>query len=308
MTQHNFSLPEPDAPRREVEAWLHGWLDRHIPSEWVSLLQDQDEDAALKFIDKFEGFVQIFEVGYTALAEAVDLINFAPKDDWPTHRGPQYLLLAANVKSFRSAQDRLMKGYYHDCGAITRSLYETFARIVFISLFPDAWSSTILYQPSNQRKFNLTNLLKDDLKLEWEPIYGLLSSVSHSNSQAVTYQVVQLSDPDRQPERYGYRNAFDPEQSAAYVNFLDFVLIAHLRVAREMMLEPTSNVLNSIASSLGMALDAQIDRIDGSLYILRRGLRYNSSSFWRRVSDDLDRVMETMQRADSGQDWRALLP
>ena len=288
--------------------WLHGWLDRHLPSEWVGLLHDQDKDIALRFIDEYRGFVEIFEVGYTALAEAVDMINFAPKDNWPVHRSPQYLLLAANVKSFRSAQDRLMKGYYQDCGAITRSLYETFARIVFISLYPDAWSSAILTQPSNQRRFNLTNLLRDDLKLEWEPIYELLSLVSHSNVQTVTHEVVELSKPYRQPERYGYCNTFDAEQSAAYANFLDFVLIAHLRIAWEMMLMPTSNVLNSVASSLGMALDAQIDRIDGSLYILQRGLRYSSSSFWRRVADDLDRVMEIMKRADSGRDWRTLLP
>ena len=159
MTQRDFSLPEPDAPRSEVDAWLHGWLDRHIPSEWVRLLHDQDRAIALTFIEEYKHSVETFEVGYTALAEAVDLVNFVPKDSWPDHRSAQYLLIAENVKSFRSAQDRLMRGYYQDCGAIIRSLYEVFVRVLFMSLHSDHWSSAITYRNiSGQRKFNVTGL------------------------------------------------------------------------------------------------------------------------------------------------------
>ena len=303
----DFLLPEPDATQREVEAWLRGWLDRHIPSEWVGLLHDQDKDIALKFIDEYRGFVEIFEVGYTALAEAVDLVNFVSKDSWPEHRGAQYLLIAENIKSFRSAQDRLMRGYYQDCGAISRSLYESFVRVLFMSLHPEYWSSAVSYMAiSGQRKFNLTGLLRDELRLDWDPIYRLLSGVSHSNIQAVLQQVVALSVPDKEAERYGYRNEFNPQQAIMYMPVLNFVLWAHLRVIWYVIFGPFPNAVPEV-SRVVVGVESCLDRIKGSLFMLSRSTRHNSSTLWPRVAQDLDRLIEMMRMADQGQDWRTLV-
>lgn len=307
MTQHDFSIPEPDAPRDEVEVWLNGWLDRHLPSEWVGLLHDQDRAIALEFINKYRSSVEILEVGYTALAEAIDLINFVPKDSWPDHRGAQYLVIAENVKSFRSAQDRLMRGYYQDCGSIIRSLYEVSVRVLFMSLHSEDWSSAISYRtPKGQRKFNLTALLRDELELDWDPIYRLLSEVSHSNIQSVRQRIVTLSVTDAEIRRYGYRNEFDPVQVNMYLPVLDFVLWAHLRLVWDVILESRPESLDE-ASHVVVGVDSCLDRIKGSLFVLTPYIRYKSSSLWSQAGHDLDRLIEMMQQADKGQDWRILL-
>lgn len=287
--------------------WLNGWLDRHLPSDWVGLLDGQDRAIALEFIDGYRNSVETLEVGYTALAEAVDLVNFVPKDSWPDHRGAQYLFIAENVKSFRSAHNRLMRGYYQDCGAITRSLYETIVRVLFMSLHSEDWSSAITYPtPSGQRKFNLTALLGDELGLDWDPIYRLLSEVSHSNIQSVRQRIIALSETDTEVTRYGYRNEFDPVQVNVYLPVLDFVLWTHLRIIWDVILESRSDALDE-ASHVVVGVDTHLDRIQGSLFILTPYLRYKSSSLWSQAGHDVDRLIEMMQIADKGQDWRTLL-
>ena len=287
--------------------WMNGWLDRHLPSEWVGLLHDQDRAIALEFIDEYRHSVEILEVGYTALAEAVDLVNFVPKDPWPDHRGAQYLFIAENVKSFRSAQDRLMRGYYQDCGSITRSLYETFVRVLFMSLHSEDWSSAITYStPPGQRKFNLTSLLRDELGLDWDPIYRLLSEASHSNIQSVRQRILALFATDVEVRRYGYRNEFDPVQINVYLPVLDFVLWAHLRIIWDVILEPRSDSLEG-ASSVVVDIDTYLDRIRGSLFVLTPYIRYRSVELWSQAGHDVDRLIEMMQMADMGQDWRVLL-
>ena len=307
MTQHDFSIPEPDTPRREVANWLNGWLDRHLPSEWVGVLEDQDRAIALEFINEYRSSVEILEVGYTALAEAVDLVNFVPKDSWPEHRSVQYLLVAENVKSFRSAQNRLMRGYYQDCGAITRSLYEAFVRVLFVSLHPEDWSSIFAYPtPPGQRRFNLTALLRDELGLDWDPIYRLLSEASHSNIQSVRQKIIALSTPDEEIRRYGYRNEFDPVQVNVYLPVLDFVLWVHLRIIWDVILESRPGSLDE-GSRVVEGVDVYLDRIKGSLFILTPYIRYKSSSLWSQAGHDVDLLIEMMQMADKGQGWRALL-
>ena len=287
--------------------WLDGWLDRHLPSEWVGLLHDQDRAIAVEFIEKYHNSVEILEVGYTALAEAVDLVNFVAKDSWPEHRSVQFLFIAENVKSFRSAQDRLMKGYYQDCGAITRSMYEAFVRVLFMSLYPKDWSSVVSYSTkSGQRKFNLTALLRDELGLDWDPIYRLLSEVSHSNLQSVRRKIIALSATDREARRYGYRNEFDPVQVNVYLPILEFVLWTHLRVIWDVILLSRTDSLHK-ASQILMGVDSILNRIQGSLFILSPSIRYKSSSLWSHATQDVDRLIEMMQVADNGQDWRTLL-
>ena len=245
-------------------------------------------------------------MGYTALAEAVDMVNFLSKDAWPEHRGAQYLLVAENIKSFRSAQDRLMKGYYQDCGAITRSLYEAFVRVLFMSLCSEHWSSAIAHPtPSGQRKFNLTALLKD-LGLDWEPIYRLLSGVAHSNRQSVLQRIAALAMADEEVRRYGYRNEFDSAQVNVYLPVLDFVLWVHLRIIWDVVLESRSDSI-SAASVVVAGVDSHLDRIKGSLFILTPYIRYESSDMWSQAGHDVDRLVTMMQMADKGQDWKQLL-
>lgn len=96
------------------------------------------------------------------------------------------MLAAYNVKTFYSALDRLTKGYYEDSITLTRGLYETFVRTLFISCHPDdAYNALIFKPPKGERAFNLTNFLRNELGLEWETKYGVMSTFAHSNSLQV---------------------------------------------------------------------------------------------------------------------------
>jgi hypothetical protein len=286
------------ASNDDARDWADRWTSERVPTPLVLQIIDDEHAHFARFNVDYGRYVGQFEVAYQSLAELIDHLNFVDRSAWPPHRYVQYVLSAYNLRTFYSALDRLVRGYYEDCLALTRGLYETFVRMLFVSCHPDsAYNVLVRKPPKGERTFNLTNFLRDDLGLGWETKYEIFSIFAHSNSLHVLEALKRAGDRDGDPERFRVRIEYEPAMIEAAAPLLQFVLTAHLRFAVERFAEvdpplPTERLQD--------ASDA--------LALLTHGLTTHAKEHWRMVAADLDMIFGMLVKADRREDWRTCLP
>jgi hypothetical protein len=123
-----------------------------------------------------------------------------------------------------------VEGFCGETIVLTRSLYETFLRIVFISCFPKNWASAVFKPEKDRVAFNATNFPRDQLRVDWEFIYKTHSVVSHN-----VYDVMRRL---AQPQSFvSLELQCDEEAIGLAVNSLTFTLWALLHVCRILFFE-----------------------------------------------------------------------
>jgi hypothetical protein len=288
-------VPEFETNEQAVQ-WVDAWVADRTPSPLFLVAGEREREHFALLNQEYGRFIVQFEVEFTALAELTDRINFADRSEWPEHRSVQYVLLAYNAKTFLSAVDRLVKGYYEDSITLTRSLYETFIRMLFVSCYPDDAYSVIGKPPRGVRQFNLTGFLRTDLELEWETTYGLMSTFAHSNSYQVMMALKRAIDREGDPERFGVTFDYDSRLAEAAMPFLHFVLLAHLRFLVERIVDGTTITDQPSLSTAREAVD-----------FLTYGLVNHPKEYWRNVAADLDLLFKMLALADRREDWKSFL-
>lgn len=280
-----------------AQRWADQWLSERLPTPLVLELVEDERTHFASFNVDYGRYVGQFEVEFQALAGLIDDLNFVDRSAWPAHRNVQYVLAAHNVRTFFSALDRLVRGYYQDCFSLTRGLYETFVRMVFVSCYPESAYNVLMRKPpKGERTFNLTNFLRDDLGLAWETKYEIFSIFAHSNSFQVLNTLKRAVDREGEPERFGVRIDYQPAMIEAAAPLLQFVLACHLRFA----VERFADVVPAIAPE--RLRDAQ-----NALSLLTYGLTTHTKEHWRMVAADLDTIFAMLDVADRRGDWRAFL-
>lgn len=273
---------------------IDAWVAANLPSGFTTDLRAMEMDHVAVVSAEYGRMFAQLDVELTALAQLIDVVNFVDRTDWPPHRTVQYLLIWANAKSFHSAIELLLKGHYEDCLAITRGLYETFVRTVFISCYPDAVASTLMPSPpKGERRFNLTNFLEHDLGLEWEANYKVMSTFAHSQAIVVLGAWQRALAREGEPERFGISHGFETERFELAAAFLQFVLLAHLRCV-------TDRLVGSSAVPDYDVLATALEARD----LLQFCLEDHPKPYWQRIRGDLDYVFEVMEMADTGGDWK----
>lgn len=281
----------------EARLWADGWTSTHLPASLVVESIEAERSHFERFNTHYGRLVGQFEVEYQALAMLIDHLNFQDRSAWPEHRFVQFVLVGHGVRSFYSAFDRLVRGYYEDCITLTRSLYETFARLLFISCYSATPYNALMPRlPKGERRFNLTNFLDHDLGLEWATKYEIMSAFAHSNSLRALQSLQRSVDREGEPERFGVNYDFEPELIEAAAPFLQFVLLAHTRFAVDLF------------GSTSPPPDADlIEQAQRSVVLLGYGLQTHPKPYWRGVADDLDLLFEMLPLADGGGDWKEFL-
>ena len=280
----------------QAKEWADAWVAEHVPSALVLAANQQEREHFVRFNHEYGRFIAQFETEFTALAELVDRLNFVDRSAWPAHRFIQYALVACNAKTFLSALDRLVKGHYEDSITLTRSLYETFVRALFVSCYPENAYSVVGKPPKGQRRFNLTNFLTHDLGLEWDTTYSVMSTFAHSNSYQVTMTLKRAHDRAGDPERLGVEFGFDGTLSEAAVPFLQFAVLAHLRFSSERLVDGTT-----------LADEPPLSTAREAVHLLSFVLRDHPKQYWRAVAADLNLLFRMLPVADRREDWKQFL-
>ena len=285
----------PDDNVSDAKRVIDEWVSQHLPSSvLVGARLQEEEDHSTRFLDAYGRAVDQFEVGFTALVEVIDRLNFVERDSWPPHRSVQYALIAHNIKPLRSAMDRLVKGYYEDALVLLRVAYESFIRLVFVSVHRDHPWGALMPKPSPPTpQFNLTGFVRDQLRLGWSTSYLVLSAFTHSNSVDVVGSLKRGATRNGEPERLGPSIDFDPKRSELVLPQLDFAQLAYLRFVVDRLIGPE---LRSQVPEADVAIEA--------VQIMTFVVRNHPKPYWREVAGDLDYVFEVIASAEDGRDWK----
>jgi len=268
----------------------------NLPSDILRRMQDYEGEHLAYVSSQYGRFVSQFEASYDALVRIIDHVNYgAERSKWPGHRVVQFIVAVQNVKPIRSAQDRLLRGYYEDSLTLMRVAYEAFVRIVFISLHPDAPVYSFGERRKGARHFNLTNFVADELRLGWNE-YEVLSAMAHSYKLAVLKQLTEIgSEGQREPLTLSFTR--DEVHLTVGINILEFLLLVYLRTATTILLHPVKPG----------ALDQKVlSRATKCIELWQKSFVSHPKPYWRTVANDLDYVFELVRAAEDGRDWKRI--
>ena len=145
----------------------------------------------------FGRFMEQFEMFLAAMIDYSLNINYLDKKSWPANRAFQFIIATRALKQLFSGYNLLLLGSYEDSITVLRSAYESFLRIIFVSIHPECPYNA--YTMPSQKvgiKFNATGLVKDELKLGWTK-YSVTSAFAHSNMLGVMEDMIDLSEGGR---------------------------------------------------------------------------------------------------------------
>lgn len=280
----------------DARDWADQWVRAHIPAAVQEELATFEAEHLQRFLTDYGRGHDQFYVQYDALVRLVDEVNFIDKTDWPGHRVPQYVLLAKNLKALHSAMDRLSKGFYQDAVTLLRGSYDAFLRAVHISCYPaDPYAVLVDKPPAGTTRFNATNLVESQLRLNWRFLYQLMSVFAHANTFEALKSLREMQDG--YSERFGLTFEDDKALRELAFPFLQLVLLAFLRF-----------VLEVIIGAGAMSIDEPglISTSQESVQLLTYGFDHHEKERWPQLSADLDYVFEIISVADAGGDWTVL--
>lgn len=286
----------PDDDPVEAKRLIDRWVNEHLPSYALLRVRAQEEDHASRFLREYGRAVGQFEVEFSALVDVVDRLNFAQREAWLPHQHVQYVVLAHNLTPLRSVMDRVIKGYYGEALTLLRVAFETFIRLVFISVYrDDPWGSLVRKVPSSTPQFKLTGFVRDQLRLSWTTSYSVLSAFTHSNSVEVLDSLQRAGTREGDPERFGLSVTFDPNRIELVLPQLHFVVLVYLRFTIDRL------VGRDLQRNVPEAATA-----DEAIEVMTFVVRTHPKRYWQDVALDLDYVFELIAVADAGGEWREL--
>jgi len=283
------------ASEEEAQAALDAWLTRHDPPKVQTDLAGFEAAHLAGFLAEYGRSIRHLYIGFDQLVALVDEVNFIDKRDWPQHRALQFILIAKNLKPFHSAIDRLTKGSYQDAMTLTRGPYETFLRVVHVSIYSEnPWGALSVQSGKGVPTFNATGLARDVLGLDWRK-YGIMSPFTHSNLFEVLQALKRQEQQQGEAEQFGLNYEDDPTLVEAVLPLLQFLVLAYLRFVREVLI-----------GSAEVRDPSQLPEVDQAIEWAAFLLRANPKPYWMQVVADLDYILEVLGLADHGEDWKAV--
>ena len=275
---------------------LHELYATHNPGAPLQEIRVFEQNHAVSFQqDKYYPYTQQFDLYLSTLIEQLYAINFLAKPDWPDHRIVQFTLLVENLRTFSSAYDCLSKGAYEDALILMRPIYETIIRVVWMSCYPDDPYACIARNPDG-RKFNLTNFIIAELKLDWWHEYKLLSAFSHSNSWTALESLIKHSQQESAPRIISMTLQVNDNLCSLNMNMLFYLFYCYFRVTRIVLTVEPKDKKEVDLWALANELEKLIAKIMKD--------HPNLSGRWALLLNDCDQLVELMRRADGGEDWK----
>jgi hypothetical protein len=268
------------------------WVAPQVPASVILGLVKGERDHFVIFNAKYGRFVSQTEVHFSLLVNAVEQIDYVEKNAWPAHRGTQFILVAKTLRTFWSAADRLHRGAYQDSITLLRLAYEVWARVIFMSCHTeDHWSGLAPSVPAGVPVFNMTNFLRDQLRLDWEKKYELMSLFAHGKIDTLL-EVLNNSRNPSAPTQYELSVSFDSSRCDFAITLFNFVLLLFVTFVQERFLVGAPEPLRSSLCC--------------SEEILRTSLFADPKPYWVNTEADLDFLSELVAVADSGGDWKTI--
>lgn len=252
-------------------------------------------------INNYNRFIGQFETFFCSMTDHSTNINYLTKN-WPANRGFQFIITTAALKQLHSGFILLNYGAYEDSITVLRSAYESFLRVVFVSMYPDSAGNVYDRHPKSGVKFIATNLITNDLKLDWVK-YSVMNVFAHSNSYQVMGTAIEIGFNKKAiPVQLDYKK--DDEMIGLVTNFINFLITAYLTMYDELFTVDISKY-NKQNKSL---IQSHLDQLHQYAVISQEALRtHNESEYFRKTAVDLENIISMMLEIDEGtaKDWKS---
>lgn len=257
------------------------------PSQVVLDINQYEQGHSRKVLKEYGRFVAQFELFYDLIVEMIHALNYVKKSKWPKHRSIQFMLMAYNLKPLYSSFDRLIEGFYEDCIILARPVYEAFIKTIYITCHPKNPYSVVI-----GKKFNLTNFLKHELKLNWHE-YRLFSAMTHANAYCVLDEAMQISQ-EGQKEPITLKFKFDKKLFEVGVNVTSFLLLVYLKVIIDLLITNCNEVLKK----------EMVEKAKELIVLREKSFSLNQKDYWPQVIQDTKDIFKMIQETEVGKDWR----
>lgn len=245
-----------------------------------------------KIFKEYGRFVSQFELYYDLIVSIFHAVNYIDKKSWPGHRTVQFLLFVHNLKSLYSSFDRLIHGFYEDSIILSRPAYEAFIKSVYITCDPsDPYAVVSGLKGKMKNKFNLTNFLKDELKIEWHD-YKLFSALAHANQYSVLAEAKDIFEQG-QKEAITLKFWFDKKLFELGVNDINYLLLVNLKAIVVLFSTSVNDVLTQVA----------IDKAKKLIDLRERDFASHPKEYWPRVIKDTKDIFKMIESVNMGEKW-----
>lgn len=247
-------------------------------------IEDKYIHAYLKFLkqgeaiantahNKYPGLPIFFENAFGLLLEIVEHLATSNTQKYPKHRLQSLLFFARALQTIFAAMDLAYKGYYAEAMALTRMVYETFTRVVFISVHPERSGEVFDFNTFKIR--NMEQLLKYDLY----EMYKMLSTFTHSHKVDVAKALYGVLKEDAS---ISVLNTYDEESFTGVHNLVLFFLWAMLTIVLEVFPE--------------LKTDPEwAERYEGIEPEVGKYFRTHQNEHWRRAAQQVDLAKSTIR-------------
>lgn len=298
-----MQIPPPRTPKESQD--LIKRLDEIVSKSdktQMSHIYDYQNAHRDYMIKKYNRFIGQFETFFCSMTDHSTNINYLTRN-WPASRGLQFIITTAALKQLHSSFILLNYGAYEDSITVLRSAYESFLRVVFISMHPDSAGNVYDRHPKSGIKFNATNLISIDLKLDWTK-YSIMSVFAHSNSYQVMGTAIEIGFNKKPiPVQLNYEK--DDDMIGLVINLINFLITAYLTMYDELFTVDMSEYNKQNKA----VIQSHLDKLHQYAVISQEALRtHNESEYFRKTAIDLENIISMMLDVDKDttKDWKSV--
>lgn len=276
----------------EIKRELDDLCNAIAPSKVVLDISQYQTTHANKILKEYGRFVSQFELYYDLIVETFHAVNYIDKAGWPKHRSVQFLLFVHNLKSLYSSFERLIHGFYEDSIILARPVYEAFIKSVYITCDPtDPYAIVGGTRGTMQKKFNLSNFLKDDLQLEWHD-YRLFSALVHANQYSVFKEAKDIFEGG-QKDPIALKFQFDKKLFELGINNISYLLLVNLKAIVTLFATNSNRILKK-----GM-----IEKAERLIDLREHGFSLHPKNYWPQVIKDTKDIFKMIKETEAGGAW-----
>ncbi len=256
-----------------------------------------ENDHTKKVLKDYGRFVKQFEDFFDLLTRLVYKVNYIKKETWHASKSIQFLIVAYSLETFNSSFDLLLKGHYGDSVILSRSIYESLIRVIYLSCYPDEGYSVFIKKRNGTKEFNLTGFLKEELKLDWEKYYSLMSAITHSKAYQIGLEVKKIND-EGQKTPIGLQLKFDKKFLEIGINLLYFLLWTFLKTTLLLFVKAERQQITPEFIKKSQEVEKALEELFTS----------HPNKTWSNTRDDVNYIFNIIEEAEKGNDWKKLVP
>ncbi|MDD3662778.1 MAG: hypothetical protein PHT84_02840 [Candidatus Pacebacteria bacterium] len=277
--------------------------EKQLSDEINSLLSNDPSDIALKIselekvntkkiLNEYGKFVKQFEDFFDLLITLFDQVNYINKDAWPEQKTIQFITIAHNLQTLYCAFDLAVRGHHAEAIILIRTVYETFIKVVYLSCYAKAGYSVFYKKKDGTKEFNLTNFLSQDLKLNRDNIYMVMSVIAHSKGYLIMKEAQEIAT-EGQKGKIGLRIKYDKKNLEMAINYLYFLLWMFIKITIELFVQ---NKINKASKEL-LEKAKKVEKAIEKIFIGHPG------GAWKTIDQDVSHIFKIIKLAEEGDDW-----